>query len=324
MTARPLSLEPREKDKPLHTAKSDHMRLDRVMKSPLLHSLGLLAAAMIGLSAGPGEAPHQSLISGSPPTISSVGLQPCPPTTSRTLFERLPASVTGIDLVHTFPTNAPFDLLTDQCSGAGVCIGDYDGDTLPDIFITNYNLGNRLYRNLGNWRFIDVTEKVNVRGSGRWCTGATFVDINKDGRLDLFVCVFNGPNLLYINQGDGTFKEQAKVYGLDFSGASVMMAFADYDLDGHLDAYLVTHRLNIGTEHKLPRSSKQALDRAVVQVSRTGQVTVNPAFQELFATLDKGNGRTELIIAGQRDYLYHNNGNGTFSVSNTTAHITGK
>ena len=242
---------------------------------------------------------------------------------SRTGFELLPGAATGIDLAHDFPTNAPFDWLTDQASGAGVCVGDYDDDGLPDIFITHHNRGNRLYRNLGRWRFADVTDKAGVGGAGRWCTGATFVDLDNDGRLDLCVCVFNGPNLLYLNQGDGTFKESAPLRGLDFSGASVMMAFADYDLDGSLDAYLVTHRLNVGTGYGLPRSSKEAQNRAILQVGRTGQIRVNPPFEELFATMDKGNGRTELIIAGQRDYLYHNNGQGVFSVANTTARING-
>ena len=301
---------------------------DLAMKTPLCHLLLLTAA--IHAAEGP-DAPPQSVAAGSPARLSSpepaaitrVRLPPVSETASRTWFESLPGAATGIDLAHVFPTNAPFDLLTDQASGAGVCVGDFDDDGLPDIFITNYDRGNRLYRNLGRWRFADVTDKAGVRGAGRWCTGATFVDLDNDGKLDLFVCVFNGPNLLYLNQGDGTFKECAQSRGLDFSGASVMMAFVDYDLDGALDAYLVTHRLNVGTGHGLPRSSKEALNRAILQVARTGQIRVNPPFEELFATLDKGNGRNELIIAGQRDYLYHNNGQGVFAVANTTARIQG-
>lgn len=224
--------------------------------------------------------------------------------------------------MHQFPANAPFDLLTDQCSGAGVCIGDYDDDGWPDVFITNYDRGDRLYRNLGRWRFLDVTDRARVGGGGRWSTGAAFVDVNQDGRLDLSVSVFNGPNRLYINKGDGTFEDQAQAWGLDFSGASVMTAFMDFDRDGLLDAYLLTHRLNVGTAHRLPRGSKDAFNRAVIRVAGT-RVLVNPAFEELFATLDKGPGRTELIIAGQRDYLYHQTRAGTFAISNRTARIQG-
>jgi hypothetical protein len=288
----------------------------------LVASIGCVAVGIVGeipLRASPGS----PAMSAESPAIQSVRLPPPSSASARSLFEQLPAAQTGIDLVHEFPTNAPFDLLTDQCSGAGVCLGDYDGDGLPDVFISNYDRGNRLYRNLGNWRFMDVTEQAKLGGSGRWCAGVTFVDINNDGRLDLFVCVFNSPNLLYLNQGDGTFKEAAQAYGLDFSGASVMMAFMDYDRDGYLDGYLVTHRLNVGTSHRLPRTSTDALNRAVIRVSGQGQIRVNPPFQELFDTIDKGNGRTELIIAGQQDRLYHHNTDGTFAVSNTTARIIG-
>jgi enediyne biosynthesis protein E4 len=108
--------------------------------------------------------------------------------------------------------------------------------------------GCRLFRNLGGYRFEDVTEKA---GSGRtpgvWNQGATFVDINNSGRLDIYVCRTNAPNLLYINQGDGTFKEMAHAYGLDVVDSSVMAAFCDYDRDGWLDVYIATNVLNSAT-----------------------------------------------------------------------------
>jgi hypothetical protein len=213
-------------------------------------------------------------------------------------------------------------MLQDQNSGAGVCIGDYDADGLADIFFTDYNRGGRLYRNLGNWRFADVTEQAGLKPQARWCAGPSFVDIDNDGDLDLYVCVFNAPNLLYLNQGNGTFSEQAKAFGLDFSGASVMMAFADYDLDGRLDGYLVTHRLNVGTDHGVPRSSRDAFARAVVQASGRS-LRVNPAYAELFELISRGGGRTELIIAGQRDVLFHNEGGGKFRAVNEQAGIRG-
>ena len=273
----------------------------------------LRANTAIGGSAGP---------AGGPP-ITSVPLERSPIGPSSTLFERVPAHETGIDIVHQFPTNAAFELLQDQGAGAGVCVGDYDGDGYPDIFLTNFDKGNRLYRNLGRCRFEDVTAKAGVGGEGRWCSGATFVDIDNDGDLDLFVCAFNAPNLLYVNQGDGTFRERAREFGLDFKGASVMMAFADYDKDGRLDGYLVTHRLNAGTDHRLPRTSKEAFTRGIVQAGSGAQMQVNPAYRELFELIDRGGGRTELIIAGQDDYLYHNDGQGKFSVANARAGIHG-
>ncbi len=238
-------------------------------------------------------------------------------------FESLSSAQTGVNLVYQFPANAPFEFLQDQGCAGGVCLGDYDGDGYPDIYLTHYNRGNRLFRNLGHWRFEDVTAKAGVGGNGGWSAGASFVDIDNDGDLDLYVCVFDGPNCLYVNQGDGTFREEGTAYGLSFSGASVMMAFADYDLDGRLDGYLVTHRLNVGKEHLLPKTSQDAFRRSILAKTGPGRAAIDPKFEELFALMDRGEGRTELIIAGQRDYLFHNDGPGRFSIANAKAGIQG-
>ena len=92
-------------------------------------------------------------------------------------------------------------------------------------FVSNQN-ENKLYLNKGNLTFEDITEKANVKGNSDWNTGTTMVDINNDGLLDIYVCVvselldFKGHNELFINNGDGTFTEKAKEYGLDFKGYS--------------------------------------------------------------------------------------------------------
>ncbi len=92
-----------------------------------------------------------------------------------------------------------------------------------------------------------MTDQAGVGDQGEaakvWKSGVTFVDVNNDGRLDLYLCRFNAPNLLYVNQGDGTFKEMAHAYGLDVTDASVMAAFCDYDRDGWLDVYITTNLL---------------------------------------------------------------------------------
>src|SRR6266511_725761 len=278
---------------------------------------GIAACARaLGAAQSDPEPPRQSSAASVAVLISSLPLNRPRVSQATSLFERLPGQQTGIDLVHEFPKNVPFEYLQDQSSGAGVCLGDYDGDGNADVFLTNYNRNNRLYRNLGDWRFEDVTARAGVSGDGRWCAGASFVDLDNDGDLDLYVCVFNAPNLLYMNQGDGTFKEQAKAFGLDYAGASVMMAFGDYDLDGRLDAYLVTHRLNVGADHRLPRNSREAFARSIVRTSSGTQLRVSPAYSEWFEILDKGNGRTEVIIAGQKDYLYHDAGKGGLTIVN--------
>ncbi|MBE2216305.1 MAG: VCBS repeat-containing protein, partial [Opitutaceae bacterium] len=125
-------------------------------------------------------------------------------------------------------------------------------------------------RNLGDWRFEDITERAGVGDSGAaakiWKQGATFADVNNDGHLDLYLCRFNAPNRLYLNRGDGTFAEGAQPAGLAVKDASMMAVFGDYDRDGWLDLFLQTNVLD---------------------------ATAGPE--------------------GQRDFLFHNNGDGTFS-----------
>src|SRR3569833_1633533 len=126
--------------------------------------------------------------------------------------------------------------------GTGVAIGDFDNDGLPDYLISNKSIPCRLYKNRGNFRFEDVTEccgllKGQTEGSltdnlmsvfrgdstsrdrQNWNEGVAFVDVNNDGLLDIYICRYNAPNLLYINQGDGTFREEAKQRGGAGGGA---------------------------------------------------------------------------------------------------------
>lgn len=126
--------------------------------------------------------------------------------------------------------------------GTGVAIGDYDDDGRPDVYIVSKIESPRLFRNLGNWRFEDVTVTAGVGDdSGEWKQGAAFADVDNDGRLDLYVCRFGVPNLLFMNQGDGTFREEAAARGLALVDASGMGCFADYDRDGWLDVYVQTN-----------------------------------------------------------------------------------
>ena len=112
------------------------------------------------------------------------------------------------DRIHEFDVGA---------IGTGIAIGDFDGDGRPDIFVVSKTESCRLFRNLGDYKFEDVTERAGVGDKGEaaaiWKQGATFADVNNDGLLDIYVCRFNAPNLLYINQGDGTFREEAAARG---------------------------------------------------------------------------------------------------------------
>lgn len=133
-------------------------------------------------------------------------------------------------------------------NGAGVSAGDLDNDGLPDLVFTGNQVPNRAYRNLGGLKFEDVSQKVFGAAPGGWNTGVNMVDVNADGLLDLYICR-SGPkttaaqrrNLLYMNQGDWMFEEQAERYGIADTGHSMQAIFFDYDRDQDLDLYVMNH-----------------------------------------------------------------------------------
>ena len=245
---------------------------------------------------------------------------PLPVRTPRSgpLFESIPSAHSELNLVHQLPESIPVTLMQEQGAGAGICAGDIDGDGLPDLLISNYNKGCRLYRNLGHWKFSDITDQAGLETTQRWCGGVAMVDIDNDGDLDLYICCLNAPNLLFINRGNGSFTEQAVAYGLAWTGASVMAAFCDYDRDGQLDLYLLTHRNPYGREAQLPRDTREAVARGILLRTTQGRFEIAPAYRELFALTEKAEGRAELSIVGEADQLFRQLPNGHFT--NVTEH----
>ena len=216
-------------------------------------------------------------------------------------FVYLNPSETGIDFQHIWDVQPKHrDQLRNSFIASGVAIGDFDNDGLADVFLTRQKDGGRLYRNLGNFHFEDVTSKMGINPAGMWSSGATFADINNDGWLDLYVCGFDCPNRLYINQRD-KFTEEAGAYGLDFHGASVVMSFADYDLDGDLDGYLLTNRLH----------PSDAIKNIKIIRQKGQPLRVHPDNQEEAYFIKPPNRIQLLIPAGQFDHLYRND-NGHF------------
>jgi hypothetical protein len=143
--------------------------------------------------------------------------------------------------------------------GTGIAIGDYDADGRPDVFVVSKDGASRLFRNLGKWKFQDVTDSAGLMiPAGAWTQGATFTDVNNDGRLDLYLCRHKAPNLLFVNRGDGTFEERAAAAGLAITDASVMATFFDYDRDGWLDVYLQT---NLSDSVAAPQGQRDYLFR---------------------------------------------------------------
>ena len=171
--------------------------------------------------------------------------------TDDTLFRRLPSARTGISFANTLTPTESLNtyLFRNFYNGGGVAIGDVSGDGLADVFMTGNQVSNRLYLNRGEFRFEDVTETAGLASSGAWTTGATMGDINGDGWLDLYLCKSGPPggprrhNELLINTGKGTFVDSADAYGLAVEALSIHASLFDYDLDGDLDLYLLSNPL---------------------------------------------------------------------------------
>lgn len=165
------------------------------------------------------------------------------------LFQLMPSSETGITFNNKVVDDGDFNVFNYRnfYNGGGVAIGDINNDGKPDIFFTSNQGECKLYINEGNWKFKDVTATSGLNKYHRWHTGVTMVDINGDGWLDIYICNGGGlgnadrANELYINQHDGTFKEEAAQYGLADKGLSTQAIFFDYDHDGYLDCFVLNN-----------------------------------------------------------------------------------
>lgn len=253
-------------------------------------------------------------------------------------FTLLRPEETGVRFANMLPENERMNILLYEnfYSGGGVSVGDLTGDGLPEIFFVGNTVGNALYLNKGGMSFEDITDKAGVKGRGRWGKGCTMVDIDADGDLDIYVCnagLYNDEkrrNELYLNNGDGTFTESAARFGLDDPGYGTQAAFFDMDLDGDLDMYL----LNYGIEKRIGvtdiRSLKHERDPfAGDKLFRNdGGLFVEVGAGAGISNSALGNGLgvgvgdlnndlyPDLYVCNdffERDYLYINNGDGTFT-----------
>jgi hypothetical protein len=259
----------------------------------------------------------------------------------RPVFEVLSAERTGVSFANTITTSDSLNVQTDVYvyNGAGVAVGDVDNDGLPDIFLSGNMVTSRLYLNKGGMRFDDITERAGVR-TNRWATGATMVDINNDGYLDIYVSV-SGPewskpedraNLLFINNRNRTFTEAAAQYGVADTGFTTHAAFLDYDGDGCLDLFLLQNspadfsRSNVAgrpngqrgeTPGGLNRLLRNTCHGGFVDVTEKAGIVREPGFGLGVAVTDfNGDGLPDLYVSNDvvaNDVLYINRGNGTFA-----------
>lgn len=170
-------------------------------------------------------------------------------TLNQPLFEFLDPAQTNIDFANNIGESERFNILLYEnlYNGGGVALGDINNDGLVDLYFSGNTANNRLYLNQGNFKFKDITQSAGVTGEGGFKTGVSMVDLNQDGYLDIYVCrsalASNDlrKNVLYINNGDSTFREMAEEYGVDDDSYSAQAYFLDSDNDGDLDLYLINH-----------------------------------------------------------------------------------
>lgn len=263
------------------------------------------------------------------------------------MFDSLPSSRTNISFINKPEKKKLFSILyyLYYYNGGGVSTGDINNDGLPDIYFTANSKGsNKLYLNKGNFQFEDITDKAGVQGSSDWCTGSTMADVNGDGLLDIYVSSVSnkyglqGRNELFINNGNGTFTEKAKEYGLNTSLFTTQSVFFDYDHDGDLDCFLLNQShhphaniVDTSNRHKYDSLSGDRLFRN--DVNTTGRFTDVSAQAGIYqsnlgyglgiSVADFNNDGWEDIYIGndfhENDYYYINQGNGTFRDEGTKA-----
>lgn len=256
------------------------------------------------------------------------------------LFELLSPKQTNIQFANRINETENLNVLAYEYfyNGGGVAVGDINNDGFEDIFLVS-NMGeNKLYLNTGGLQFKDITKEACKEMAGRpggWKTGVTMADVNGDGLLDIYVC-YSGKvsddmrrNELFINLGNGKFKEEAAAWGIDDKSYSTQAAFFDYDNDGDLDMFLLNHSTKKIDNMELARYRDEVDELAgnkmyenqgdhFVDVSKKAGIRQNPLTFGLgiaIADINK-DGWQDVYVTNdynEPDYMYINNGNGTFT-----------
>ncbi len=252
----------------------------------------------------------------------------------QTLFRLLSPKESGIDFNNQLKDTKEHNIMiySNFYGGAGVAIGDLNGDGLQDLFFAGNQVGDRLYLNQGDLKFADFTRKAGIKDNGGWSSGVVFGDVNLDGHLDIYVTreLYDDDtelrkNKLYINQGDGTFSEESARYGVDDSGRTRHATFLDYDRDGDLDLFLCNQPPNPGSYSRFKKSElikpeyrvKLLANHEGVFRDVTDQAgLMKTGFPNSITASDLDqDGWTDLYVANDfwvEDWIFMNNGDGTF------------
>ncbi len=250
-------------------------------------------------------------------------------------FNLLTAQESGIEFSNNLTENDSLNYFTYGYiyMGGGVSAGDINNDGLIDLYFTGNMVSNKLYLNKGNMKFEDITDKAGIGGDHRWFTGVTMSDVNDDGFIDIY-CSVGGKfkpknNLLFINNGDETFTESAAKYGIDDKGNTVQSVFFDYDLDGDLDLYVAnypptrfnapnffyTFKMNntkdVESDHLYRNDGGHFTNVTDEAGLRSFGLTNSATVSDL-----NGDGWPDIYVSNDfnvPDYLFINNGDGTFT-----------
>ena len=225
-----------------------------------------------------------------------------------TRFTELDPASTGVNFVHPIDVSHPKKYLyVAGYASAGIAIGDLNGDGLQDIFLAGGPVASRLYLqvagddNKPSLRFRDATTTAKLDGGTAWSAGTAMVDIDNDGDLDLYVCNYDSPNFLYLNEtqspDEPRFVESAQAFGLNIVDASFMPAFCDYDLDGDLDVLITGH------QYIDPRGNPKTPPVA----QKDGEYYVLDTDKKYYGLIPGKGGKQVFTNVGRRDYLLRNN-----------------
>ncbi len=254
----------------------------------------------------------------------------------KAIFKRLPTTKTGIKFINSLKETPELNIINYHYfyNGGGVAAGDLNNDGLIDLYFTSNQQEDKLYLNKGNFQFEDITDKLPKKEVGIWSTGVLIADLNSDGLLDIYLSQSGRltedkrRNRLLINQGDLSFKEEAKKYGLDDAAYSTQAAVLDFDQDGDLDLFLLNHEIedifNFNKEDRETGYNKNVGDKLYRNdgdkfndISEQAGIKQNPyGFGLGVAVSDLNNDSWPDIYVSndfsENDYMYINQKNGTF------------
>ncbi len=223
------------------------------------------------------------------------------------MFERVAFEQSGVRFINPIDNKHPMRrLYASSMACGGVAIGDVNGDGRPDLFFASGANPNRLFVQVGDadaMRFEDVTRSAGIPiRDNVWSNGVAMADVDNDGDLDIYVCNYESPNQLFINDGKGKFVDRAAAWGVGIVDASLMAAFADYDRDGDVDFYLTTNRVYRDGGYPDP----PPLDK------RAGKTFVTKPYQRYFEIKYLTDTKWKMLPVGRPDRLFRNNGKGKF------------